>query len=414
MTQIVALLAAGIAAAGIWFAGSFSLLVACWVLGTVLHGGLVLATANPRVRDVTREIVLAEMLGAWGLLMGGLNLVLKTGAVDLATAGAVAPATRDLSWTGLGLLLLVAARLGLPPVGPWPARLAASPPAVRVFLQSSLYPLTAHLLWWRLDIWLLPWHRHAGMWLGGLAALAAVLAAAGERQLPRRAALLGAAAWAGLLPLTVWGDEPSWLVLAAVAVGAMALQLVAAGPRWPRRWRRGLLLTGGVGLVLGAGAGVRDASSLVVALPVLLWLILLLVVLIHWWRNVAPSREAAMEPRQSAWPRLTWLARQSRRPGPLPRLTAVATQRLSNLVAAIDKVVLDGVVEGLALMSLGAGWLVAWADRRGLDAVERGFTSLTVSTGRWTRTLVTAGPSRLVFLVGLLVMALILVGGRLT
>ncbi len=243
MIQVVALAAAGLAAVGIWLADAFALLVACWVMGTVLHAGLVsAATASVSVREVAREVFLAEVVGAWVLLMGGLNLVLATGATSVSVAGPVAPTVRDLGWSGVGLLLVAAARLGLPPFGPWPTRLAATPPAVRVFLHACLHPLTAMVIWWRLEAWLLPWHRDVALWLGGFTALAAVLAATGERQLPRRAALLTTTAWAALLVLGVEVGARPWASLVAVTLGGMLAHLVAAGPRWPRAVRR-LLLT---------------------------------------------------------------------------------------------------------------------------------------------------------------------------
>lgn len=414
MIQSVALMAAGVLAAGIWLTDSVTMLVACWVLGTVLHGGLVLAFASPTVRGVTREVILAEMFGSWVLLMAGLNLVLATGAVDLAGPLTTEASGRELGWAGLGLLLVVAARLGLPPVGPWPSRLAASPPAVRLFLHAAVYPLTAHLLWWRLDPWLLPWHRHVALGLGGLAALAALLAATGERQLSRRAALLGAAFWSGLLALTVHGEGPSWLALGTTTAGAMAVQLTASAPRWPRRWRRALLASAGVAVLAAAGLAVAKNGWRPAPLSTAgVSLTLIALVLGHWWRTVAVSADANTEPRQAAWPAMAWLARQSRRPGPLSWFFELITRRLSALVASVDKVVLDGVVEGMALMSLGAGWMVAWCDRRGLDAVERALAGVSLAAGRWTRALVAAGPARLVLMLGVLIMTLILLGGGL-
>ncbi len=104
------------------------------------------------------------------------------------------------------------------------------------------------------------------------------------------------------------------------------------------------------------------------------------------------------------------LARISRRPGPLPRLAIAASQRLARLVSDVDRVVLDGVVEGLALLGMGAGWLVAWCDRRGLDAAERGLLLLAGTVGRCSRQLAEARPAHLMFWLGALAMALLVLG----
>ena len=69
-------------------------------------------------------------------------------------------------------------------------------------------------------------------------------------------------------------------------------------------------------------------------------------------------------------------------PGPLYRLTEAVTSGLARIAAEIDRIVLDGVVEGLGWMGLGAGWLVAWIDRRGLDALDHGAAVLVTAVGR--------------------------------
>ncbi|MEZ4386248.1 MAG: hypothetical protein R3D98_01470 [Candidatus Krumholzibacteriia bacterium] len=416
MIQVVALLAAGLAAVGVSLADSFALLVACWVLGTVLHAALVsAATASVTVREVAREVFLAEMFGAWVLLMSGLNLVLATGATSVAAAGPVAPSVRDLGWAGLGLLLVAAARLGLPPVGPWPARLAASPPVVRVFLHACAHPLTALVLWWRLGDWLLPWHRDLALGLGAFTALAAVVAAAGERQLPRRAALLTTGAWAGLLVLGT-GDGPRpWPSLVAVTIAGMAMHVVAAAPRWSRTGRRGLLFAAAAAVAV-AGLPLLDPRTFagVVAVAARWAMVAALgasfAVLGHWWSTLATPEESVKEPRAPLVPALDRLARLGRQPGPLQRLAAATSGNLARAVDLCDRVVLDGVVEGLALLGLGAAWLVAWCDRRGLDAVERGLGALVLAAGRGSRNLAGARPAVVLLWLGMLVMALLLLG----
>lgn len=416
MIQVLALLVAGLAAVAIWLAEGFGLLVACWVLGAVLHAGLVSAsTGSVKVRDVAREVFLAELVGAWVLVMGGLNLVLSTGASSITDAGAVAPAGHDLDWAGLGLLLVVIVRLGLPPIGPWPARLAASPPVVRVFLHAGLHPLTALMLWWRLETWLLPWHGVLALWLGAASALAAAVAAAGERQLPRRAALLSCAAWGGLLALGAQVGQRPWSALVAVIIASMLVHLVAAGPRWPRvlrRWLLAVVAAAPVAAALQVATAAPDlgASMLAARIVVGLASIVALLVLGHWWRTLAPAHEANATPRGAFLPAAERLARLSRQPGPLPSLVAVGSQQLARLVATVDRIVLDGVVEGLAVISLGAGWLVAWCDRRAMDGIEFGVTRLVAATGRWSRDLAAGRPSRLVFWLGLAALGLMLLG----
>jgi hypothetical protein len=126
--------------------------------------------------------------------------------------------------------------------------------------------------------------------------------------------------------------------------------------------------------------------------------------------TVAPAREAAETPRRMAWPVLRPLARKSREAGPIPWLAATISQRLAAGVAAIDRIVLDGVAEGLALLGLGTGWLVAWCDRRGMDAIEHGAGHAVGLVGRLSRALVMAPPARMVLLLGLLTLVLAMLG----
>jgi len=416
MIQLVTLLGAGLAAAAIWLADDFGLLVACWVLGAVLHGALVSAsTGSAKVRDVAREVFLAELVGAWVLVMGGLELALATGAASVTEVGLPAGAAGGPGWAGMGLLLVVLVRLGLPPVGPWPARLATSPPAVRVFMHAGLHPLTALVLWWRLESWVMPWQDQLALWLGATSALATVVAAAGERQLPRRAALLSCAAWGGLLAMGVGAGQRPWAALAAVVVVAMLVHLVAAGPRWPRSLRRGLLAVVALALVLASlplvtGASPAGPSAMAARVVVAVSFLVALVVLGHWWWTLIPAREANATPREAFFPAAERLARLSRRPGPLPRLVAATSHQSARLVAAVDRIVLDGVAEGLALLGLGAGWLVALVDRRANDSVEHGVGRLVGTCGRWTRGLAAGRPSRSLLWLGVLALALLLLG----
>jgi hypothetical protein len=403
--QGLALLIAGLAAAGIWLTDGFALLVACWGVGSIVHAGLVTALGTTRVREIAREVFLGEMLGGWVLLMSGLNLVLATNAVDLATPGPLPPRPTDLVWTGIGLLMASTARLGLPPFAPWPTRLAATPPLVRVFMHAAIHPATALMLWWRLDGWLLGWHRDVAAWLGASMALVAAVSAAGERLPPRRAALISIAGWSALLGLGAHGPDKPMVGLAVLALGLMAVHLAAAAPRWPRSWRRTLLGVAVIAL-LGLGWRAATASPSPPDLVVVGSLAVLLLVLVHWVATAAPAREAAESPRSVAVAALAPLARRSRDPGPIPRLATAVSQRLARGVAVVDRVVLDGIFEGIALIGLGAGWLIAWCDRRGMDLLEYGLTSLTGHVGRASRRL--AGSTTAQLMLALMATALVI------
>lgn len=414
MIQIVAILLIWLAAVGIWLADGFTLLIACWGVSSVAHAGLVAALGTPRVREIAREVFLGEMLGGWVLLMSALNLVLAADVVHVGQVAAQTPRPVDLLWSGLGLLTACAARLGLPPFAPWPVRLAATPPAVRVFLHAAVQPAMALLLWWRFDAWLLPWHRDVALWLGAGVALVASMAAMGERLPPRRAALLTTGAWAGLLGLGAHGTTAPLITVGSLAVGTMALHLAAASPRWPRAWRRGLLGLAAAGLVAtglvtvlsGATAGRPSDAARVLVLATYA---LQLVVVAHALVTTAPSAAAAESPRAMLASWLTPLARRARDAGPVPWLAATVSRRLADGVVILDRVILDRVVEGLALIGLGAGWWIAWCDRRGLDLAERGVGGVTVGLGRWMRRVVAASAGLLTIVAVLVLLVVVMV-----
>ncbi len=417
MIQTVALLVTGAAAAGLWLTDRFPLHVACWVLGTVLHAGLVAASSSSiRGRQEVRQVFLLEMMGAWVLLMAGLHLVIATGATDLRNPGAAAAPAAALHWVGAGLLLVTGARLGLPPVGPWQVRLTSAPPAVRVFLHAGLHPATALVLWSRLDVWLLPWHRSTAVWLGVVAALAAMLAAVSERLAPRRAAVLGAGTWCGLFALTAATGVLSVAAFSCAVLGVVSLQLVATLPRWPRAARRVMLACGGSSLLATGWFAMRAAAPLEVpGVPLALALVaaslaVALVVLGHWWWALPRSTAAANPPQRPLWNGLSWLAARSREAGPVPALARRVADDLAGAVAVVDRLVLDGVAEGLAIIGTGAGWCVAWVDRRGCDAVEHGLAGLVTGVGRAARTVVTVSPARLIWWLMALVLGLALLG----
>jgi len=383
--QIVGLLLAGCTAAGLLLTDDFRTLLGCWTLAAVINAALA-AAGRGRATEAAREAFLVEMVGAWVLALGGLFLVLVAGTGDLelfAPLLAIDDLARPaLPWAGLGLLIAVLARLGLAPLPWWTVRVAAAPPAVRFFQQAGLHPVTALILWHRLDPWLLPWHRSIAMGCGLVGAILMILAAAGERHGARRAAFIGGSRWGAVLTLAAAGLLPLWGPWALAA--AMALvNLAAATPRWPLAVRRGLLAVGGL-FAVAMGLPFQGGGDLIITIPLGLAALMSLYVLARWWRELGQSRDAETGELRSLsnQPGLVWLASVGLSPVSGFLLARRAAAWLANLVADIDRVVIDGIVEGLGWCALGAGWLAAWIDRRGLDALGHGATNIAVGLGR--------------------------------
>ena len=393
MIQALGLLLAGAAAAGLILADSVLLVLACWALGAVLYAGLSALGRSAVTARAARRGFIVEMIGAWALALGGLSLVLAAGTGDLDLLPAhlllLDLGRSALPWAGLGVLLAVLCRLGVPPAPPWPAGVAAAPPSVRIFLHAGLHPLTALILWHRLDVWLLPWHRELALWLGALGALLLVLAAAGERHGGRRAAYLGVSRWAALLAVASHETLPGWAPW-LLAVGLALIQLAVATPRWPRRTRRILLAVGGLAaLPAGVPAGMltlagpwlnRSPQSLLLHAATLL----MLRVLWTWWEDlrrplVLPDPASR---RTSSLPILADLARWGRGGDLTPGPATAMVRGLARITADIDRLILDGILEGIGWITLGAGWAVAWLDRRGLDALDHGLDTFTGAVGR--------------------------------
>lgn len=405
MILVLGLLLCGAAAAGLWLADSFMLLLAAWILGLVLHAGLAACGRSRRVAAAAREAFLAEIAGACALAWPGLTLMLATGANRLGPMAQglelLEPGQGLPDWLGLGVLLAAVCRLGLPPLPWWPGRLAASPPAVRVFLLAGLHPATALVLWHRLAPWLQPWHQTIALWFGSGAALLLILAAAGERNAARRAAWLGASQWAGLLAA---GREPLWTIW-LLAAGLALVQLSIILVRWPAA-RQKLLLVAGGAVVLAVGLlTVRERSpSLPAILRLSAWL---LAIWILWRWSREQFRLRSLPPpaslRRPAVAALGGLARLGQTNDPLSLLAGVVTRCLGRLVADFDRVVLAGVAEGLGWIGLGSGWLVAWLDRRGQDAVYLGALGL-LRLGGQLVVYAAGGSQRRVLLAALLVL----------
>jgi hypothetical protein len=421
MIQALGLLLAGATAAGLLLADSAPVLLACWVLGAVILSGLAALRRGEEIARAAREGFLVEILGAWALALGGLYLVQASGSVEivllpdrtvLAEQGAAA-----LPWAGVAVLVAVACRLGLPPLPPWPAREASAPPAVRIFLHAGLHPLTALVLWQRLDAWLLPWHRDLALWLGGVGSLLLALAAAGERHGARRAALLGASRWAALLAVASHELLPPWAPW-LLAGGLATIQLVAATPRWPL-WTRRLLLVAGTVAALPAGV---PGGPLSLAKPwldaapasLLLHAATFLMLRICWvWfedlrRPVIQAGELRL--RRPAMELLRPLARVARGEHRGPRPVAALVGHLARLTADVDRLILSGVIEGLGWIGVGAGWSVAWLDRRGFDAVNHGLAGFCGAAGRAGARAAGARPGRVLGWLMVMVLALSLLG----
>ncbi len=361
MIQATGLLLCGVAAVGMLLAASVPVLVACWVLGAVLLCGLIAVGPSQRLSAAAREAFLVEITGGWVLAVGGLMLTITPGRLD---------------WAGFGVVVAVVLRLGLPPGPWWPARVVGAPPAVRVFLLGGLHPATALLLWRKVDLWLLPWHLTLASWLGAAGAVLAILAAAGERHAARRAAWLGISAWGSLLA----AGQPSVAGIMVLALGLVLVQLQAAMPRWPARWRRLLLLAGGVAALATLPAVPAGAPAVLrlVALPIAAW------VLLAWLREIGrPGATAAADTiRRAPLGPLAPIARLGQQAGSVVVAARSTIAGLSRVVVDFDRVVLAGVSEGLGWMALGAGWLVTWVDRRGLDGVDEGAQRLSRLAGR--------------------------------
>ena len=316
------------------------------------------------------------------------------------------------AWAGAGALLAAAGRLGLPPLPWWPARLAAAPPAARVFLLVGLHPATAILLRLRLDGWLQPWQASLALWLGGGGALLLMLAAAGERHAARRAAWLGASHWSGLLAA---GSQATLAAIWVLAAGMVLVQLQTVMVRWPVAVRRTLLAIGGLAL---AAAGLLSGLARADSAPAVLRLAaatLAVWVLGCWWRETSGDR--FLRPGEpSRRPALAFLApwaRMGQRKGPLPALAGMAVPGLGRIASGFDRIVLAGLVEGLDRVGHGAGWLVAWTDRRGQDAVWSGASRLLGLAGRATVRVASDRPRRLLILGLLAILGLAWIGGSL-
>jgi hypothetical protein len=410
MIRALGLLTAGATVAGLLLAHDLRLMLVCWASGAVVLAGLAAVGRDEGLMQAAREGLLVEIFGAWALALAGLGLALAAGsdAVDDLSAWVLLDDAAEgaATWAGAGLLVAVACRLGLPPVPPWPVRAALASPAVRIFLHAGLHPLTALILWDRLDGWLLPWHREAALWLGAMGAVLLALAAAGERHGVRRAAYLGAGRWAALLATASFESLPAWLPW-LVAAGLALVHTAEAMPRWTAARRRGLLAVG-IALTVPAGAPAGMLS------PVGVWLnlssasmllhaatLLTLVVGWSWWRDlgrplalvdVEAGRDAAAG--HPVLPGLTRLARRWRRPAAAGEPVGPVVGGLSRVAAGIDRHVLDGAVEGMGLITQGTGWLVAWLDRRGLDAAGHGLGRLVAVLGAASEAAVNGRPGR--------------------
>ena len=395
MIQVLGLILAGAAAVGVVLADRVGLLVTAWSAGAVLHAGLAAAGRGDAAGSGARRALLTEVTGIWALGLAGLMVVDAAGTADLARLPGqlllrgVGPAV--LAWAGLGVLIAVMARLGLPPLPTWPVATAGAPPAARAFLQAVVHPLTALWLWERLEPWLLPGHREAALWIGCVAALLLAGAALGEPQATRRAALVGGSRWAAVWAGAAHGHLESWTAW-AVAGGLLLVQLAVIFRRWPCGWRRGVLLAGVLatvpaGVPEGWLAGTRPGFA---AAPATLLLhgatLLLLVTARRWWDDLArPLPVPTPRPRALPDPggRLAQgLARLGRGPGPILGAARISGRGLARVVGTADRVVLGGVMEGVGWLALALGWLVAWSDRRGLDVLGRSVGWAAIAAGR--------------------------------
>lgn len=414
MIQAVGLLLCGVLAVGLWRIDDFVLLLACWIIGLVLHAGLAASGRSRQAAVAAREAFLAESTGACLLGFFGLTVVLAadTTRLDLLAQRLplIAASGGMLDWAGGAVLLAVVCRLGLPPLPWWPARATAAPPAVRVFLLAGVHPATAILLWYRLAAWLQPWHHALALWFGAAAALLLIMAAAGERHGPRRAAWLGASQWAGLLAA---GSDPllcRHVVLLAVGLGLVHMQAVLV--RWPVALQRSLLCAGGVvilwaGLVSGlARLDTVPAFLRLAAASMTAW------VLICWWFEAARVDVVSVT---RAWRRpaatsLAGLARLGRSAGPIPTMVAMTVRFLGRVVSDFDRIVLAGIVQNAGWLVLGTGRLVAWMDRRGQDILHAGAVRLLELAGSATVRAAAGSPQRLLLVALIVILGLAWIG----
>lgn len=420
MIQALGLLLCGGAAFGLLRADSFGLLMTCWVMGAVLLAGLVCGGRSRLVAVAAREAFLVEISASWILAVGWLLLAQNADDQPAGSHGLM----------GAGLLLAVTGRLGLAPLSWWPARVAGAPPAVRVFLLAGLHPATALLLWRRFDLWLEPWHLTLVVWLGSLGALLAIAAAAGERPAARRALWLGIGLWGGLLA-SLAGSGPglgltpdTTAAIGLLAAGLTLMHLQVAMPRWPVFGQRLLLLVGGLTALAALLLGERSAPWDLPAIPRLAAVLLAVWVLWRWLREFGGGQESgrlhesgrpgarlvAVPARRPALAALAPVARLGQSPGPVVAAARAAAGWLARLAADIDRVVLGGVSEGLGWIALGAGWLVAWIDRRGLDGLDRGAGRLFALAGRGTARVASGRPGLVLVWAVLVVLALSLLG----
>jgi hypothetical protein len=403
--QVAGLLLSGIVAIGLWRSDDFILLLAFWMIGTVLHAGLVAVGRKQETIVAAREAFLTESAGSCALAISGLALVLSVGTVRLdlvAQRLPLLPQDGGLhAWAGAAVLLVVACRLGLPPLPWWPARISAAPPAVRVFLLGGLHPATAILLLHRLQAWMLPWQAAFALWLGGFMSFLLIMAAGGERHPARRLAWLGTGHWVGLL-----AAEPDSVPAAAaiLAVGLILVQLHAILVRWPAAVRKAMLTVGGLALLTAA---MVSGLARPAGLPGLVRLAAVLStawILRCWWHETARAEVLPLPLvlRRPALGSMIRLARLGQGGGPLPTLIARVIPGCGRIIADFDRIVLAGLAEGMGRVVLGTGWIVAWLDRQGQDLVYGGASRLLAFAGR-TTVIVAGGHSRRLLILALLV-----------
>jgi len=85
-------------------------------------------------------------------------------------------------------------------------------------------------------------------------------------------------------------------------------------------------------------------------------------------------------------------------------------QGLARVVGSTDRVVLGGVAEGVGWLALALGWLVAWSDRRGLDALGRAVGGVVIAGGRLCAAAGSGHPARVTAWALVLLLAVALAG----